>query len=131
MQTQVKDKLAGYPSTEKFKVVDTIGVPHPYCIGSKHVAHASDHFFGMLGREAIIDAEKHGAVCDICRKIGRKDGLPILSYDEHKQALLIEVRDRRGLNEIPELREYLLSIKEQTERDGFEGWAFKQNIKEG
>ena len=38
--------------------------PHPFMIGTQHVAHASDHFMGMLGNEAIEDLErKSGPSC--------------------------------------------------------------------
>ena len=117
------EKLKKYPKTDKFVVVDTIGVPHPYCITPRHVAHASDRFGGMLTKEAIRDAEKNaGASCDICRKSGNG----ILSIEEHGNALLIEVDDSRELKEILELHPYLLSIKEQATKDGFAGFAFKQ-----
>lgn len=117
--SEAKDeRLAKYPKTAQFEVVDTIGVPHPYCITPKHVGWASDHWGGRLGKEAIRDSEKNGARCDICK--GK------LSYDEHETAILIEVRDNRELKAIPELKDFLLSIKEMTEKDKFVGWAFKQ-----
>lgn len=112
------ERLAKYPKTAQFEVVDTIGVPHPYCITPKHVGWAADHWGGVLGKEAVRDSEKNGARCGICK--GE------LSCDEHKQALLIEVNDSRALKDIPELKDYLLSIKAMTEADKYEGWAFKQ-----
>ncbi len=113
-----ESKLNKYPKTEKFKAIDSIGVPHPYCLTPKHVAYASDHHSGMLTKHAIVESEKHGARCDICKGD--------LKYEEHEQALLIEVGDSRELKDIPELKDYLLSIKEQAEKDGFVGFAFKQ-----
>ena len=89
------EKLKKYPSTDKFKVIDTIGVPHPYCITGKHVSYASDHCGGMLTKEAIIAAEEAGAKCDICRQQSEHGG-KILSYEEHEHALLVEVDDSRG-----------------------------------
>lgn len=71
-----------YPRTDKFEVIGTIGIPHPYCIGTKHVAYASEHFAGMLTKDAIVEAERNGAKCCTCK--GK------LSHEEHKQALLIE-----------------------------------------
>jgi hypothetical protein len=32
-----------YLRSEKFEVVDTIGVPHPYCITPQHLVHGSEH----------------------------------------------------------------------------------------
>jgi hypothetical protein len=130
-KTETKeDRLTNYPKTDKFKVIDTIGVPHPYCIGSKHVTWVSDHWMGILNKEAIEDAEKNGATCDICRKNYNKDNQEkILSYAEHQQALLIEVNDKRELKDIPDLHKYLLSIKAMAEAEGYVGFAFKQ--KEG
>ena len=91
----VEKKLKSYPKTSKFRVVDTLGVPHPYMITPKHVAVASDDFSGMLGEPAIRKAEEKGIHCEICRKSGN-----ILPYHEHKQALLVEVKDDKELKEV-------------------------------
>jgi len=115
--------LSKYPKTGRFEVIDTIPVPHPYCITPKHLKYNTSMY---LGRKQIAEAEKKGAVCDICRKRNKKFGDPILSIDEHKEALLIEVNDKRELKDVPGLHRYLLSIKEMTEKDGFVGFAFKQ-----
>ncbi len=118
---KAENKFKKYPSTKQFKVVDTIGIPHPYCITPKHVAYASDHWGGMLGKDAIRESEEHGARCDICK--GK------LSFDEHKQALLVQVSDDRELKDIPELKDYLLSIKGMATKDKMEGFAFTQKKK--
>jgi len=112
------EKLEKYPKTDMFKILDTIGVPHPYCIGPKHVGYAADHCSGLLGKDAIIEAEKHNAHCMVkgCT----------LTFEEHKQGLIVEVKSDKDLNDIPELIEYLLSIKDRTEKDGFDGFAIKQ-----
>lgn len=112
------ERLKKYPSTDKFRVTDTIGVPHPYCITPKHVGVASDQFCGRLSDDAIAAAEEQGAKCGICK--GK------LSYEQHETALLVEVSDDRELKDIPELHPYLLSIKDMCEKDGFAGFAFKQ-----
>lgn len=116
-----EQKLAEYPSTDLFRIKDTIGVPHPYCIGPKHVAHAADHFRGRLGDDAIRDAEKKGITK--CQVKGCN-----LSYDEHEKALLVEVNSDEDLNILgaPDgpLHKYLLSIKDRCEADGFAGFAF-------
>ncbi|MFA5401259.1 MAG: hypothetical protein WC359_12500 [Dehalococcoidia bacterium] len=112
-----------YPESANgnYKVVDTIGVPHPYCIGSKLVAFAADRHNGILGEAAIEDAERHGIHCEICKE---KMGKP-LSYAEHKQALVIE--SKVEIDPTPnELKEYLLSIKEEAEKNGYVGFAFKK-----
>lgn len=115
MTTEI-DVLAKYPSTDKFKVVDVVMVPHPYCIGTKHVAWASDKFSGILSGDAIRSAEQHfNAKCYICDQ----------SYDEHKRAILVEVHDDSDLNNNPELKEYLMSIKTMAEADGFAGFCFR------
>ena len=118
------DKLSKYPSTDIFRVKDTIGVPHPYCITGGHVAYVSDHFSGMLSNESIREAEKHKYKNHKPIKCGVKGCN--LSYDEHKQALLIEVKSKEELKDVPGLREYLLSIKEMAEADGYAGFTFVQ-----
>jgi hypothetical protein len=111
-----EEKLAKYPKTEMYRVIDTIGVPHPYCITAKHVVVASNHYCGMLGKDAIRGAEKTGVHCGIkgCN----------LSYDQHEQALLVEVGFKGELKDAPGLKEYLLTIKEMAEADKFAGFAF-------
>lgn len=119
--SEIKEKLLKYPKTELFEVVDTIGVPHPYCIGAKHVAHASDNYSGILGDQAIQNGEENGIYCEICK--GK------LRYDEHKQALLIAC-DAESPNAVKDqLQEYLKSIVEMCEDDGYVGFAFTK--KEG
>jgi hypothetical protein len=127
-EPSMSEKLKTYPSTPKFRAKDSIGVPHPYCIGAAHVVWASDHHGGMLGESAIKDAEANGIHCDICKKAHRQTGRPILSFAEHQQAVLIEVDSPLGLNDDPDLMPYLLSIKERATKDGFVGFAF---IKKG
>ena len=98
--SEKNEKLEKYPKNELYEVVDTIGVPHPYMITGKHVGEASDHFFGRLGEEAIRSAEKKGITCGMrhCN----------LSYDEHKQALVVRVKCGGELKDAPGLKEYLM-----------------------
>lgn len=110
-----------YGKSEKsnFRVIDTIPVPHPYCITPRHVGHAADRFGGLLSPKALEDAEKHGARCDICK--GR------LKFKEHETALLIEcraeIKGKDGKVD-PELHAYLLRIKEMAEQDCYAGFTF-------
>jgi hypothetical protein len=103
-----------------YRVVDTIHVPHPYCVGTAHVAHAADNFCGRLGAEAIEDAERRGiARCEACS--GR------LRWDQHETALLISCRrEIKGSDgqATPELHAYLLRCKPLCEADGFAGFSF-------
>ena len=113
--------LTKYPKTDLFYVKDIIGVPHPYCITDKHVVHASDNYSGRLGDDAIRSLEKklNKPCCGVkgCN----------LYYDEHEQALLVSVKSDKELNDLKdELNEYLLSIKEMCESDGYIGFAFIQ-----
>jgi len=124
---EIKEKLAaryGKSEAGNYSVCDTIGVPHPYCIGAKHVVHASDHFSGMLGKEAILSAEKKGIKCEVrgCQ----------LSYEQHEQALLVECHaPLKGADDhvTPELHEYLLKCKPLCEEDKYAGFAFLDRMK--
>lgn len=108
-----------YPeSPEGFKVVDSIGVPHPYCITPKHVEVAADQFMGRLGEAAIVAAEKQGAKCGIC-----KGELP---YHGHEQALLVEVPKGIVLNGNEALHAWLKAIVEEAGANGYVGFAFKE-----
>lgn len=102
-----------------FFIKDTIGVPHPYCIGAKHVAHAADHHGGMLSQSAIESGERKGIVCEICK--GK------LTYAQHEQAILIGCRkDPNEGNEFEaELRAYLLKLNDVIEPlKKWAGYAF-------
>jgi hypothetical protein len=94
--------------TEFFSVRDTMGVPHPFCIGARHVAYASDNCGGMLGDSAI---KASGVPCQMkgCQ----------LSYKEHETALAVNCKSKD--NEL--LKNYLLSIKEQCEKDNYAGFV--------
>jgi len=109
---------AGESEHGNFYMKDTIGVPHPYCIGAKHVEIAADRFGGMLGEAAIEAAEKAGAKCGICK--GQ------LSYAEHETAIVIGCK-ANGAGEdgkaVPELQQYLLKLKPLVEGH-YAGFAF-------
>lgn len=105
--------------------VDKIMVPHPYCITPKHLTGESMY----LTKEVIRDAEKkHGAVCDICRRLVKQGKQKsILNFDEHQEALTLFIEVSKGdLNEVKGLKEYLLEIKQVLRDLGIDGVAFKQ-----
>ena len=117
----------GQSKSGNFFIIDTIPVPHPYCITPRHVAVASDQYSGILGDAAIEGAEKQGAKCDICRERNKRHGDPVLSFKDHKTALLVgckaELKGNDGkVNE--ELHEWLLSIKDEATRHDYAGFAF-------
>ena len=100
-----------------YKVIDTIGVPHPFFIGPRHVAHASDHCCGRLGEET-------------CREIPCAMKGCNLDYDQHETALLVwcnaPLSGEDG-NATPELHAYLLASKDKAEAHNFAGFAFKES----
>ena len=105
-------KYYGTSTNKNFKVVDSIGVPHLYCITPKHLCGGGMY----LGETEIIEAEKQGATCGICK--GK------LSYKEHERALLIGCKS--DINK--ELHSYLLKIKDKAKKKGFSGFAFKEGF---
>lgn len=119
-----KDKQAElqarYGESEQghFRIVDTIGVPHPYCITPKHLQHCDSM---VLDATSIAVAEQRGARCGM-----RGCQLP---YAQHEQALLIECDvPLEGENET-ELRAYLLKCKDMAEADKYAGFAFVKSDK--
>ena len=116
-----------YPASEKgnFSIIDTIGVPHPYCITSKHLQYSTGMYLDIPG------AEEKGAVCDICLKNQRRNHIPILSYAEHEQALLVscKVDIKDDGSPVPEeLKTWLISIRDQATENGYVGFAFKREL---
>ncbi len=115
-----------YPESANglFRVIDTIGVPHPYVITPRHVTVASDHHSGILDDGAIRNAEEnHGARCGHPRCN--------LTFDQHEQALLVEVdEDTRGNEALSEaLGEYLKSLVSEAEANGYAGFTLSLSDK--
>ncbi len=107
-----ENKFAHYPKTEFFEVVDTIGVPHPFCITPRHIEEAQ-HFSGQLGKEAIESLEKK-----LKRPSCGMQGCQ-LSFAQHEQALLVRCKSK----DEDLTRAYLKSIVEQCEKDGYAGFT--------
>ena len=113
----MKEKLAKYPRTSLFSVVDTIGVPHAFCIDAKHVAYASDNFSGQLSEAAITAYEKvHGPSC--ATRVDQYNRCQ-LKFEQHEQALLIGCKTK----DEEELRSYLKEIVGMCEADGYAGFT--------
>lgn len=115
-----KEKIAKYPKTDLFEVADTMGVPHPFCITHHHVAWASDHHSGMLGREAIEAYERmtNRPSCGVTRCN--------LMYSGHEQALAVRCKTK----DEQLTRVYLQSIAKQCEDDGFAGFVLIDAVSE-
>jgi len=67
---KIKEALKDQDVFKMMSVNDVNHKPHPYMIGPRHIAYASDHYSGRLGKEtlkAVPCAQPH------CQ----------LSYDEH------------------------------------------------
>jgi len=114
-----------YPESEHFKVIDSISVPHQYCITPRHIAYASDHHSGILDKAAMEGAEGLGVKCGV-------PGCQLLLAD-HEQALLIEctaAMDGDDGKANPELHKLLLEIKDEATANGYAGFAFLDKRKE-
>ena len=110
----------GKSFNENFTVIDSIGVPHPYCIGAAHLKYNDSMHFGA---KQIRHMETHHSQVH-CMVKGCT-----LSFDEHKQALLIECKIDIKDPDHPkqtckELHHYLMSIKNETEKNGYTGFVF-------
>ena len=121
MMKNDKEKFKDYPSNNRFRIKDSIGVPHLYCITSELVCYAAENHNGILDEKSIKDAENSGLRC------GMKECH--LKYEEHEQVLLVEINDNRELKDVPGLQKYLQSCKALAERDKFAGFAFIQKKK--
>ena len=130
MADEKKEKLAKYGKSEQgnFEVIDTIGVPHPYCITPRHML--PDHMF--MNADTIREAEKtNDAACDICRQNHRRDySKSILTYDQHETALLVACYKDPKSNETlgKELQNFMLKCKPFCEADKYAGFAFAKKF---
>lgn len=100
------DLITRYGRTDSFGVIDTIGVPHPYTVGVKHIANS----------HGVIDKS-------LCRAIPCARRGCTLSYDEHETALLVECLKEPVDDAKLELEAYLKSIISLCEEDGFVGFT--------
>ena len=112
--TDKLEKRYGKSRRGNFRVIDTIGVPHPYCVGARHVEIAADRFCGILGPDAIEEAERCGVTCRTCKGD--------LSYKEHETGLLVSFK--KDLKGNKELHAYLLDIRDKAVEDKYAGFAF-------
>lgn len=98
--------------------------PHPYVIGTRHVAHASDNFMGMLSEAAIKDLEKQkGPSCAYSDKIGH--GRCMVPYAEHtyETAAFLKIKTDKKLEENKELPKFLFACKPTMEKEKITGFG--------
>lgn len=120
MSPELEAKLKAYPETEMFKVIDTIGVPHPFTITHHHIVHANKRNSIYLGEEVISDLEKETKKPS-CGMEGCN-----LMFNQHEQALVVRCRTK----DKKQTQEYLESIVKQCESDGFAGFVLLDGTNE-
>lgn len=108
----------GKSKNGNFYIKDTIGVPHPYMIGPRHVVHAADHYGGILNNAAIESGEARGIMCAM-------EGCN-LTYAQHETALLVACKRDFKIDEAAkkELGAYLRNNVNKCEKNGYAGFAF-------
>lgn len=127
MNIDDKYKKYGVSRRKNFQVIDSVGVPHSYTITPRHLEYADSKF---IDENSIRHAEKRGAICSVCSELHRKLGTTILTYDEHKKALLVscKVDPNHDEKNMKELHKYLLKIKPDAEHEKYAGFAFLDNF---
>lgn len=120
----MSDKFSKYLKTDKFKVVDSITLPHTYCMGNKVLGYISTNFNGKDIRKAVETYEKvFGPSCT-------EEGCN-LTIEEHVLALAIEVdTDDEEIQMTPGLFEYLNSITDMAKKSGVKGFVYVHKAKE-
>ncbi len=100
-----------------FKVVDTMGVPHGFCLTPRHISWAANKYGGMLTRQAVAES---GAPCGI-------KGCTLTVW-EHKTALLVSCLQPVAYPETKEnnkeVEKYLRSIVDQCIKEDYSGFVF-------
>jgi len=130
--------LDKYPKHKLFKVFDYTFKPHPYMITPYHSENNPHYMY--IGKEQIeqMESDIHHSLCGWGRTASgkyEKKGQTAcdLLYAEHERVLLVsiepntysEIFDKTYLKESKnELNEYLMSIKDLIEKDGFIGVGF-------
>jgi hypothetical protein len=114
----------GKSKNKNFFIYDSIGVPHPYCIGPRHVVNAADNFSGILNKACIVDGERKGITC-------AAKGC-YLQYECHEEALIIgcKIDFKTDKAAEKELKKYLKGIVKETEDNNYAGFTFMLTDKE-
>jgi hypothetical protein len=88
---------------------------HPYTIHPRLVAHAADHFGGMLGEDAIRDFEKKGGHCgyQFCH----------VPFEDHRSKQVLLLNLTRNLSNY-EAAQALFPLKKLAEDEGIAGFGF-------
>lgn len=89
--------------------------PHPFMIGTKHVAYASDHHSGRLGEET-------------CRKVPCAHPRCNATYEEHTSdnVCFLQLK-RNGTND--EVNTILKNLVDNIEKNLVDGFAFVETTK--
>jgi hypothetical protein len=101
---------------EAVKVTTCNHRPHPFCIGTKHVAYASEHCNGILGVEAMRSAPCAMQEGSYPRRMCG------LSYDEHTHETVLMLRPLRDM-ENEDAASVLTLIKPLLEEHKIDGIA--------
>lgn len=97
--------------------------PHPFTIGTRHVVHASDHFMGSLGNEAIEDLERlEGPSCAYFDGKGRCR----VPYAEHTsdRVAFLKVKSDKELKENKDISKFLYACKQILIDEKIDGIGF-------
>ena len=123
-------KKYGKSKQNNFSITDTIPIPHPYVIGSKHISLNEGIYLN------IEETEKKGAKCEQRINDGYSTKRCNLKYDDHKTGLLIQCeipmsdpKDKNKFNK--ELHKYLLMIKEKLDLKKYDGFGFVDKMGNG
>lgn len=108
---QLQEKLKGFFHVEDINHINHN--PHPFMIGPKHIAFASDNYNGMLGDACLNDKR-----CPPCAVRGCN-----LSYSDHKSN---KVAFLKLLKNIPsqEAQDVLATVEDICKKEGIEGFVF-------
>lgn len=125
-EIETLQKTHGESENGNYKIIDTIPIPHPYMVTSKHLEYNRDEMY--LGIEQIERMEKeHGPLCG--QRINAHRDQCTLKYGDHKSGLLIQCKlpmtspeDKTKFND--ELYKYMLKIKENLDTKKFDGFGF-------
>jgi hypothetical protein len=105
---------ADYPGDSDFGVVDDVmnvnHRPHPFTIGARHVAYASDHCGGILDERAMRTIPCAANKCK-------------LSYDQHTSDRAALVKLTRNVSN-KEAAAWLSGLKEWCAKHKIDGFAF-------
>jgi len=98
----IRESFKGQSIVELKSVQHVNHNPHPYTVGSRHIAYASEHHGGMLGKETLKKVKCAVPGCDLSYDEHTSDCVAFLSLLRNANNIEMDVIIKKLVDDIPE-----------------------------